>query len=613
MHKKISTSLVASFLLATNLFSAQELESITVTSATKTSQSIKDVTSNIDVITSEEIEARHFTTVVEALNTIPGVNFASNGGMGQSASVYVRGFSTDRVLVLIDGIRYNDITSLNGAPFEHLMIGDIEQIEVIKGAQSGIWGADASAGVINIITKGAKEGTFGDSTIEYGSFNTQKYNMNLSHKNKNFYIKGNFSKLTSNGFSVFEPKHDSPDYGTRGRKLGFEKDGYDNLTANLKAGYYINDENKIELNHTLINADTDYDSFGLDANNTAKTRDTFSSVSYQNKNSFATTDIYANKSVFDREYTEPLGWTPKSFHNGEVKEYGIKTSIPYLNEDSFLLLGADYKTFEQDNNINKKNVNKSVFITNSNKFFNNTIFTQSLRYDKYDTFNNKTTGKIGIKHYITDDLALSSNYGTAYNVPTFYRLHDAFSGYEDLQPESTRSKDVSISYEGLSLTYFHNNIKNMIEYNNATFKYYNMSDDVTLQGVEIAYKDEILKDLFSNISYTYTAAKDENNKSLQKRAENSLKFGLDYYGISKLHLNVNGEYVGNRVEYDFATYNISAQTGNYTLWNSVINYEINKTFSTYLKVDNIFNKYYQTTNGYATAERSAYIGLKASF
>ena len=93
MHKKISTSLVASFLLATNLYSAQELESITVTSATKTSQSIKDVTSNIDVITSEEIEAKHFTTVVEALNTIPGVSFTSNGGLGQTTSVFVRGFS----------------------------------------------------------------------------------------------------------------------------------------------------------------------------------------------------------------------------------------------------------------------------------------------------------------------------------------------------------------------------------------------------------------------------------------------------------------------------------------------------------------------------------------
>ena len=72
--------------------------------------------------------------------------------MGQQTSVFLRGMDSKRTLVLIDGIRYND-PSGNGANFEHLMINDIERIEVIKGAQSSIWGADASAGVINIITK----------------------------------------------------------------------------------------------------------------------------------------------------------------------------------------------------------------------------------------------------------------------------------------------------------------------------------------------------------------------------------------------------------------------------------------------------------------------------
>ena len=88
---------------------------------------------------------------------------------------------------------------------------------------------------------------------------------------------------------------------------------------------------------------------------------------------------------------------------------------------------------------------------------------------------------------------------------------------------------------------------------------------------------------------------------------------MDYYGINKWHFNVNGEYVGNRVQYAYGTHNISAETGNYTLWNSVVNYDINKTFSTYVKVDNLFDKYYQTIDGYATAERSAYLGLKAKF
>ena len=164
--KKISTSLVASFFLATNLFSTDTLETITVTSATKTEQSIKDVTSNIDVITAEDIEARKFKTVVEALQTLPGIQVSSSGGLGQLSQIYLRGMGTDKTLVLIDGIRYNDITTPNGAAnFEHLMINDIERIEVIKGAQSSIWGADASAGVINIITKSAQKGTHGNASV----------------------------------------------------------------------------------------------------------------------------------------------------------------------------------------------------------------------------------------------------------------------------------------------------------------------------------------------------------------------------------------------------------------------------------------------------------------
>ena len=186
MQKKISTSLVASLLLATtNLFSAQSLEPITVTSATKSTQSIKDVTSNIEVITKEEIEEKHFTTVTQALNTLSGVSVVSNGGLGNLSSVFVRGMDSKRVLVLIDGIRYNDVTGTSGAPFEHLMIDDIEQIEVVKGAQSGIWGADASAGVINIITKNNEEGTHTSVNTEFGSFQTKKYGMSVSNKTKN--------------------------------------------------------------------------------------------------------------------------------------------------------------------------------------------------------------------------------------------------------------------------------------------------------------------------------------------------------------------------------------------------------------------------------------------
>lgn len=171
MNKKIILSILASSILVAQSI---ELEEINVVSATNTEQSLKDVTSNINVITKQDLEEKNFTTVTQALNTVSGINFSSNGGLGQATSVYLRGQSSKKVLVLIDGIRYNDITGLSGAPFENLMIEDIQQIEIVKGAQSGVWGADATAGVINIITSKPKDGVHASMIAEYGSYATKK-------------------------------------------------------------------------------------------------------------------------------------------------------------------------------------------------------------------------------------------------------------------------------------------------------------------------------------------------------------------------------------------------------------------------------------------------------
>jgi vitamin B12 transporter len=611
MQKKISTSLVASlFLATTNLFSAQSLEPITVTSATKSEQSIKDVTSNIEVITKEEIEERHFTTVAQALNTLAGVSVISNGGMGTTTSVFLRGMDTNRVLVLIDGVRYNDVTSTNGgAPFEHLMIDNVERIEIVKGAQSGIWGADASAGVINIITNGSKMGTHGEVNVEAGSFNTKKYGMNVSHRTEKYYVSGSAHETKTDGYSAFVAKKNTNNYGIRGDKLGLEDDGYDNLTANLKAGYNINDLNKVEVSHTIINADVDTDSSNADALSTFKTNDKFSNVSYQNKNNFATTDVYANNSDFHREYYDATTRKTTPF-DGTVNEYGVKTDIPYLNNKSFLVLGTDYKTFDYENDINEKFDNKAIFTTNNNKFNDDkTIITESLRKDNYDKFDNKTTGKVGIKQYIWKELNVSSNYGTAYNVPTLYNLYSSY-GNKDLTPESTKAYDVGAEYKGVSITYFNTKIDDMIDFDLNTYKYRNLSGTSTLEGYELGYKKDIVEDTFLGLSYTSLDAKDNKGQDLARRPKDSIKFGVDYYGVAKTHLNLNGEYIGER--YNGAN-KTGVETGNYTVWNSVVNYEINKTYKAYLKVDNLFDKYYQTVDGYATAERSAYAGLKANF
>ncbi|QOY52201.1 TonB-dependent receptor plug domain-containing protein [Candidatus Sulfurimonas baltica] len=598
--KKILLSILASSILV-----AQEIElkQITVTSATTTTQSIEDVTSNLNVITAKEIEEKRYTTVVQALNSISGISFTSNGPIGQTSSVYLRGLSSKRTLVLIDGIRYNDLTGLSGAPFGDLMIGDIEQIEVIKGAQSGIWGADATAGVINIITKSAEKGAHASINVEYGSFSTKKYGVLASYKTDAYYIKASAQKIDSNGFSSLVPNGDDIDM--------YEDDGYKNTTSNIKLGFNFDENNKVDLSHTLIYSKVESDPFATpNGIENSITKDSFSQVNLNHKNDFTELDVYAKLSIFNRDY--PQGWT-KEF-DGEVKEYGIKSNTAY-NDDDFVVLGIDYKTFEHKNDLQEKYNNKAIFLTNSNEFTllgGRTVLSESMRLDAYDKFDNKTTGKVGIKHFCKniDGLVTSANIGSSYNVPTLYNLNDPTYGNKNLTPENTLSYDLSAEYKAFKITYFNSKTKDMIDFDLNTWKYFNATGETKIQGFEIEYNTKINEDISLTSNYTLLDAKNSDDKRLQRRPKNSLKLALDYYGVKDLHVGINGEYIGERHSSDDKQ---GTQTGKYTVVNFVTNYDINNNFSVYAKIDNLFDKYYQVVDGYATAPLSAYVGVNAKF
>ncbi|WP_198306382.1 TonB-dependent receptor plug domain-containing protein [Arcobacter vandammei] len=602
--KKTKISLVACIILATNLFSNEttKLDEITISSATKSEQKLRDVTANVDVITAEDIESRKFKTVVEALQTLAGVQVSQSGGIGQQTSVFLRGMNSDKTLVLVDGIRFND-PSGNGANFEHLMINDIERIEVIKGAQSSVWGADASAGVINIITKSAQSGTHGNASFEYGRYDSKIAKANISHKTDNFDAKLGVTRVDVDGFSAQAPK------SSDAKK--YEKDGYENTTINTKIGYNFDENNRVSTSYEFIDTKVDYDNYLPDDKDIqSKTKTHLANLTYENINDIATTKVYGNYSDFKREYSD----TGRDKYKGTIKEYGVNTSIDYLNSSN-LTLGADYKKFENKANIDKEYNNKGIFIANTNKFFDDkTIFTQALRYDRYSDFDNKTTGKIGIKQYIVDDLNLSANYGTGYNVPSTSQLY-GWGANPDLKPEKTKTYDVGIEYKGFSVTYFNSKIEDLINWEWTGPGMYdginkNIDGKSKFKGTEIAYKNSVTEDVFLNLNYTRLSAKNKDNQEFGRRPKDKIGFAVDYYGLKDFHFNVNGEYIGKR--YDFNNKQ-GAKTGNYTIWNALVDYDINKNFSTYLKLDNIFNKDYQIVDGYATSQRAAYLGLKASF
>ncbi len=616
--KKTTLSLItASLLLGQTAFAEENLGEITVTTATQTAQTLNEVTSNVDVITAQEIQDRGYTTVAQALSSVAGISTVSNGGLGKSTSVFVRGMDSKHVLVLIDGIRYNDPTSLSGAPFADLMVDDIAQIEIVKGAQSGIWGADASAGVINIITKKAQKGTHASAHVEGGSFGTWKYGATVSTATESYYAKLSYNVVDTDGFTTVAPYGEDID--------NFEDDEYKNETLNVQAGYHFNATNKLDLTYTQIDGDGDadpYDSttYAFDPNGDYRLESTykFMKANFNHVDSFNDLNVYAQRSDFSRSYPDAAF---SNAFDGTIDEYGINSKIGYKEKD-FVLIGVDYREFTHENDLDKSYDATGIFVTNTNTFKGilggTTILTESLHYDDYSAFDSKTTGKIGIKHIHShiEGLTTSFNYGTAYNVPTMYNLYDPFSGNENLNPETIDSYDITVAYKGFKVTYFNNQIDDMIDYaskydaegNWIGGGYENVAGTSEIDGIELAYQQEIIKDLLLNTNYTHLfTAEDNNGEALARRAKDTFNLALDYYGIDKLHVGADVQYIGER--FDRAGEQ-GEQTGEYAVFNMTADYQITDNIQVYGKIENLGDKYYQSVYGYATSPRAFYIGVR---
>ena len=601
---KTDISLLLSIALTSSTFaSSLNLDKITVTTPTKSTQSFKNTTANVDIITSDEIQERGFKTISDALKTRPGIAFNRNGGLGQTTAIMIRGFATKRVLVLIDGVRLNDPASISGANLQHILMENVARIEIVKGAQSGVWGADATAGVINIITKKAdKEGFSASLNAEYGSYNTQTYGINTSYKKEAFDIALNLQRLSTDGFTAKMP--DGADLSD------FEDDKYANNSADIKLGYNITNRDRVETFFKYIDGDSDFDVTGAnDANATSSTKEQFYGVSYTRSEGENKTKIYANRSDFSRSY--PNGYT-KSY-DGSVDELGLNSTISYM-KGANLSAGVDYKKFKHDNKISKDYSNTGVFIANSNSFdaliSGTTIFSQALRYDKFDDFDNKFTYKLGVKHIheSIQDFWTSANYATAYNVPTLFQLYSAY-GNPTLNPEETKSFDISAHFRGLEVTYFNNTVKDLIDYDSAIFKYGNLSGENKLSGVETSYENSLeVADLAYSLNYTYLKTEDKDGKALARRPKSTANVSLDYYGLADTHIGALVQYVGTRKKSAYAK--DKSDYKSYAVVDLSADYDINEQFNVYGKIDNALDKKYQTITGYATSERAFYLGFR---
>lgn len=625
MRKRILGFVAVIILVAVNRTWAEEEQDAAtkynlgnvIVSATKTEIYQAEVGSSTTVITADDIAKTGKSTVYEVLRDVPGVTVVQTSAYGGTTSVYLRGGKPGQTLVLIDGVEVNDSMSIDRSfDFAHLTTDNIERIEVVRGPQSPLYGSDAMSGVINIITKKGQGKPKFSGYFEGGSHSTLRENLDLS---------GSIDKFN---YSLFTSHLDSS--GINKASSGTEDDGYRNTAISSKIGYKIFKNSELSLVARFTDAKTSIDdgAYDDDPNYTAWWRDFATKLAFDQSIaswwSHTLSFSYHNVRRKYRDEKDSIDTTEdiQSWYKGDNKEFEWKHNFSPVNW-STLTSGLEYEQERGSSyyrskttitKVNRKTLdNMGFYLQNQFKLWEKLFITPGLRVDDYELFGAETTYKISTAYLISEtSTRLKGNWGTGFKAPSLYQLYSNY-GDPNLKPDESKSYDFGFEQNLLDnkvsfgVTYFHNDFRNMIDWDSATRKYKNVGRAMT-KGFEVGTKFLPFENLTIGANFTYTDTEDkETGLELLRRPKRQVNLTIDWKFLGKANLNLGVNYVGSRKDTGYVTDKA------YTTVRLATSYDVTKNFQIFGRIENLFDKKYQDVHGYAMPGRSFYAGVKASF
>ena len=610
-----------------------------VVSATKTRQSELEIASSVTVIDSNQIADKENQSIFSLLRNVYGLSLSQQGAPGSLAYVYMRGGGSDQTLVVIDGVEMNMPNDpSNTFDFADLPVDNLQKVEVLRGPQSTLYGSDALAGVIDLITKkgygkpkfflkadGGAYSTFRGMTGVHGSYKALNYSLTLS-------------RLISKGFSSASSK-----YGNT------EKDGTSNYYFSSRIGADISNNFSLNLFTRYTKSKTDFDQHGGLHGDDPTYIYNLEQGSYR---------LEGDLSLFKGKWNQKFGvsflrnirkysfdstlYNPafsNSIYDGKKIKIDWQSDFR-LNKQNTITLGAEtekelatskyyYNSFYSGitNSVFPENseVTSGVFLQEQLKLGESFFNTVGIRYDNHGRFGSVVTYKIAPAYiFWQTGTKIRATYGTGFKTPSLFYLFDPAYGNPNLNPERSYGWDAGIEQyfwgQGLKIgaTYFSNEFTDLFGFD-SNFKTVNI-DKAKSNGIEFYVIGKFSKSIKLNLNYTYTNTKDlslnssDNGKPLLRRPQNKIGFNLNYNFNKQSNLDLEIVYVGKREDKDFSTYPATRVTlGSYTIVNLAGSYSLTQNLSLFGRINNLFNKYYEEILGYATPGFSAYGGIKINF
>ena len=629
-----------------------------IVTATRTPTKAEDVLADFVYIGPEEIAQAAQTSLADLLQQQRGIQISGYGGSGNLTGVNLRGTSNGQSLLLIDGVRI-DSSAAGGPILNQIPLALIDHIEIIFGAQSTLYGANAIGGVIQIFTKNGGGPTQFTASSGYGSYGTSINNAavtgSLGDVNKTKYSVG-FSQEHSAGFNTVASNNPCttqnpnnygcvfPSGATSYTRLGttaqFSQEWQTGQELDVKifatSNSYQYPNSTSQSTYQIMNVGDNYVPFyGQQVNR-------FSTFTGYSKNKI--NEIWeSNFQASAVSNSQQLLWSGVGSNSANdvinMPEYDfLWQNTIKVGSDTLQLLAERRNQYVYVNNsdnvtgcISYYGINCSV---DQKRYTNsiagsydlkrgNHLATFSLRNDTITSFNSKTTGGAAYGYFITPQWRTNINYNTGYRVPTFNDMYYPGQANPNLVPETSQNMEVGLTYENKissnKLVAYQNKISNYIEPTlsnpanpcllGSACMPINLGS-VMIKGLSGGSSTYVGNFLLKG-SVDYLHAIDQNtNFYLPRRAKLTSNIAIEYRQ-GKVNLGTNVTYTGQT--FDTLDNSTTYTNGSYTLLGIYGSYEIDRNWKAFARWNNVTNVQYQTVYGYNNMGSNIFAGVSYSY
>ena len=596
------------------VFAGNTAEPVIVT-ATRTAQTANESLASVTVISRKDIERQQARSIQDLLRGVPGVSIANNGGPGKNTSVFMRGTESDHVLVMIDNIKVGSATSGTTA-FQNIPIEQIERIEIVRGPRSSLYGSEAIGGVIHIFTRKG-EGSPGltpNFSFGGGSYGSMNGSAGLSGRNKQGWFNLTASGQGTKGFNACNGK---PSPGGAGCFTNEpDRDGYRNVAGSARAGYRFKNGLEIDANFMHSAGRTQFDGSSFSPNRSNIAQQVLGSTIRYSPTDMWRVSVIAGRSKQNSDNFQ--GGTFFSQFNTRRDNVTLLNDLTFGN-NHLTTLGLDYQNDHIDSSadyeVTSRN-NWAIFGQHQAKFAKHDV-QLSTRLDDNQQFGSRVTGGAGWGYPISDNTRLTANFGSAYKAPTFNELYFPRFGNPNLRPEESRSYELGINgkkdWGSWSLSIYETHIDNLIATAFDDVAEIFFPDNVgkaRIRGLEAVVNTEI-KGWRINGNLTFL---DPENRSsganrgniLARRAEQTFRLDTNRTFFDKVMIGAMFLAEGERYD-DLAN---TRKLDSYTRFDLRSEYNINKNWRLQGRIENLFDKQYETASFFNQPGRNFFVTLR---